>query len=256
MTPYRLVVASLLTAAVVVSVAAGPGAAQSASAAAPCGISSATVVKRSPHAMLVRRGKARKQFWACLHGGQAVQVGYEDSYVSIGRYAFGGHFFAISSYECLAECGEDGVDVYNLRSRRRVRTFSLYTVSKLLVGTRGGVAVLSINGPDIIGEPGEPSVLRVWDSRGMTVAATTPHEVPLKSVRVDRNLLRWTQGGVERSFPMRSWRRQAASSLRTTERENRANEGIPSIAAYGGLLLATVAIGGLTVRFRRRASHG
>ena len=254
MTPYRLLIASLLTAGV--SVAAGLGAAQSASAAAPCGINSATVVKRSPHAMLVRRGKVRKHFWACLYGGQAVHVGYEDSYEEIGRYAFGGHFFAISSYECLAECGEDVVRVYNLRSRRRVREFSLDGVAKLLVGTRGGVAILSIGGPVIIGEPGEPSVLRVWDSRGMTVAATTPYEVPLTSVRVVRNLLRWTQGGVERSFRMRSWRRQAASSLRTIEREDRASEGIPSIAAYGGLLLATVAIGGLTVGFRRLASRG
>ena len=54
----------------------------------------------------------------------------------------------------------------------------------------------------------------------------TLHEVPLTSVRVVRNLLHWTQGGVE-PFRMRSWRRQAASSLRTAERENGANKAIP-----------------------------
>ena len=210
MTPYRLAVASLLMAGVVVSVAAGLGAAQSASAAAPCGINSATVVKRSPDAMLIRRGKARKDFWACLYGGQAVHVGYEDSYVSIGRYAFGGRFFAISSYECLAECDpESGVDVYDLRSRHRVRTFSIDTVSKLLVGTRGGVAVLSLGdrNPYSTDEAAKSTRIRVWDSRGMTVAVRAPKGVPIRSVRVAGNLLRWTQAGVERSFRMRSWRR-------------------------------------------------
>ena len=205
MTPHRWA-ASLLTAGVVASVAAGLGAAQSASAAAPCGISGATVVKRSAHAMLVRRGKVRKRFWACLHGGQAVHVGYERDAIEIGMYAFGGRFFAISSYECLGECAEDGVAVYDLRSRRRVRIFRVYGVNKLLVGTRGGVAVLSLRNQYSIGEDGKFTFIRVWDSRGMTVAATAPEGVPLTSVRVDGNLLRWTQAGVQRTFRMRAAR--------------------------------------------------
>jgi len=154
--------------------------------------------------MLVRCGKMRKDFWACLHGRQAVHVGHEDEFVSIGRYAFGGRFFAISLSECLAECADDGVYVYNLRSRHRVRTFSLYGgVDKLLVGTRGGVAVLSPGGWE------EFSGIRVWDSRGMTGVTRFPPEVRRASVRVAGNLLRWTQAGVERSFRMRSWRRSS-----------------------------------------------
>jgi hypothetical protein len=110
MTRYRFVVASLLTAGVVALVG-GAGVTQPAFAAGPCGVPRAIVIKMSPEALLVRRGKERRNYWACLRGGRAVHVGFaglkfyaEDEYF-VGQLRFGGHFFAIASDICLEGCG-------------------------------------------------------------------------------------------------------------------------------------------------------
>lgn len=255
MTLCRCVISSLLTAGVS-AVVGGFCAVQPAFAAAPCGIARATAIKTSSGALLVRRGHERRHYWACLRGGRPVHVGfagyqsYADDEYAVGSFSFGGHFFAISSDICLEGCGDTTVDVYDLRSRRRVRSFAVGSAAGVLVGTRGGVAVVQTS------DQGDFRGIRVWDSRGVTVATRFPPAVRLASVRVARNVLRWRQGGVEHSFVMRSWRNQAPSSLRKSERATKANEGGPSITTYGGLFLAIVAIGGLTVGYCRLASRG
>jgi hypothetical protein len=222
MTPARSVIRVLLTIGLM-SVLVCLGKPKPAAAAGPCGVEGAAIIRSSPHAVLVRRGRGYRHYWACLRSNdRPVHVGIAGSRPSepdeyfLEKFAFGGRFFAALSYGCLEGCAGERVELYDLRARRRVRTIDMHGVEKVLVGTGGGVGLVHDRpvpvdiDPNAEGPLPAPTYLRsitAWDSRGMTrVTQSRRRELPLASVRIRGNLLRWRQAGAEDSFRMRALR--------------------------------------------------
>jgi hypothetical protein len=124
----------------------------------------------------------------------------ESTYVDDSKFSLGGRFVAGVSYSCFEGCSSEGIDVYDLRSRRHVRfiemSYHWYHASKVLLGTRGAVGLV---------EDGlRRRRIRVRDSRGWTVVTQGRRkDIPVASTRVHGNLLQWRQAGIEHSFRMR-----------------------------------------------------
>jgi hypothetical protein len=180
-------------------------------AAAPCDRGGATVVRASRQAVVVRWRVHNNwhHYWACLRSTRrAVLVGFAgyqnpdafDEYVlDESKFSLGGRFVAVVSVICGEGCPSESVDVYDLRSRRRVRSTQLdnYTaIAKVLLGTRGALV--------LVVDDGERRRIEVRGSRGFTVVTQGPRKhIPVASMRVHGNLLRWRQAGMEHSFRMR-----------------------------------------------------
>jgi hypothetical protein len=125
----------------------------------------------------------------------------DETFVPESTIALGGRFAAALNYSCLEGCGSQVVEVYDLRLRRRVRSIETDwgTAVKVLLGARGGVAIVE----DADGLSQRRSII-VRDSRGLTDVTIGPRgQLPVGSLRVDGNLLRWMQAGVEHAFEMR-----------------------------------------------------
>jgi hypothetical protein len=180
-------------------------------AAAPCDRGGATVVRASRQAVVVRwrANENRRHYWACLRSTRrAVLLGFDgyqgaDEYV-LSNFSLGGRFVAAVNYSCLEGCGSEQVAVFDLRSRRRVRSLNLGETwdhaAKVLLGTRGAVVLVEAESARV----GARRRIRVRDSRGWTVVTQgPPKHIPLASTRVHGNLLRWRQAGMEHSFRMR-----------------------------------------------------
>jgi hypothetical protein len=210
-TPRRCGAASALWVGVVIGLmstafaADASGAASKDTTAGPCGVPGARVVRRSPHTIVVRQpvrsGPVRARYWACLASlGVPVQIGVEDDEFLMlpDKFAFAGRYLAAVQIGCLAECAEPWVLLFDLRARRRVRYIerdasNYESIAKVVVGTRGGVAVL---------EQESARRIRVWrrGKRAVIVARGSYRALPMAPFTAHGNLLRWRDQGRARSY--------------------------------------------------------
>jgi hypothetical protein len=118
----------------------------------------------------------------------------------------GGPFAAALTYGCLAKCAPGYVEVFDLRTRRRVSSIGADPL-KLLLGAGGGVAIVK--------RDAGRRWIQVWDARGMTVVTgARERDLPLRSAWMQGDLLRWTQAGVPHSFLLRGRSRQDSTYAR------------------------------------------
>jgi hypothetical protein len=202
----------VLKAGVVAWLATDFGAPEAAFAAGPCDKGGPAVVRASPQAVVVRWRvhRHRTHYYACLRstgravfleaGGDEDPDAVEQTYVDESKFRLAGRFAAVVSTTCSEGCPPDATDVYDLRSRRYVRTVQLgedfTTAAEVLLSTRGAVV--------LAWDDGERRLIRVRDSRGSTVVTQgSRRDMPVASMRVHGNLLRWRQAGVEHSFRLR-----------------------------------------------------
>ena len=191
-----LSVALALTALVLV----GPASA-SANGGTPCGIPGAVVAHASPTALVVRGRGEMRRYWACLWGGRAVYIGMagqdRGGELVLEDFTAAGPFLAVVGYDCLAECAPPRVHVFDLRTGRRVRSVYASPTGPPLLGTRGGLVSVESYGMN-------RRRIQVWDSRGTRIVVRGPRrDLPRRAVRVDGNILRWTDAGIRHSFRLR-----------------------------------------------------
>lgn len=158
-------------------VLAGPASA-SANGGSPCGIPGAVVAHSSPTALVVRGRGVMQRYWACLWGGRPVYIGMAGEgpggELVLEDFTAAGRFLAVVGYDCHAS-----------------------PTGPPLLGTRGGLVSVESYGMN-------RRRIQVWDSRGTTIVVRGPRrDLPRRAVRVDGNLLRWTDAGIRRSFRLR-----------------------------------------------------
>jgi hypothetical protein len=139
---------------------------------------------------------------AVLIGEQIVPRSGDEYYVDEDFFRLRGRYVAVAPYGCLAECAPPSLEVFDLRSGRRIRSIypkgDYYALVRVFLTSRGALAYVTL------GLVGSRHLLGKADARGHRVLARGPSsEFPPSSVRLRRLRLSWVFDGERRSLRLR-----------------------------------------------------